>query len=375
MDKETSHLNPMINQPLFNYTGIPLNDTLVLESIASAVLVTDLEANIHVFNKAAEEMFDIERKQAIGLKYYAGMAPGEEQRLQQVFNYVARTGKTFCGQDLVFCTLSGKKLILNPHVFLIKDKVGVPAGIGMIIEDVTEKRRIERILHIKQRMAALGEMAVGIAHELRNPLSSIKGFASLITSELNPDSSNAKFLDIIIKEADRISRLSEDLLNSARNPQVEKYVPLQVNEIVSSAVERFHNDNMLYAAYVEVKTQPDLPMIWGDRPHLEHAILNLLYNAYQALDCNGYIFVNTTHDESYVQITVADTGKGIEPEKIDSIFNPFYTTRPDGTGLGLALVYSVVNNHWGHIEVESKPGKGTKFMIRLPFREKVKILE
>lgn len=373
MSKEDLH--PLSHQPLLNYAGIPLNDTLVLENISSAVLVTDLDGTVYVFNKAAEEMFDIKRSQAIGISYYVGMADEEEQRLQQVFQYVVRTGKTFCGQDLPFCTRTGKKLILNPHVFLIKDKKSVPIGIGMIVEDVTEKRKIERVLHIKQKMEALGEMAVGIAHELRNPLSSIKGFATLIKSDLDPNSNNVKFLDIIIKEADRISRLSEDLLNSARNPQVEKYVPVQVNDIVHSAVKRFQDNNILYAAYVEVKTEPNLPMIWGDRPNLEHAVLNLLYNAYQALDRNGYIFVNTSKDESYVKITVTDTGKGIEPGIIDSIFNPFYTTRPEGTGLGLALVHSVVNNHWGHIEVDSKPGKGAKFTIRLPFREKVKILE
>jgi signal transduction histidine kinase len=103
--------------------------------------------------------------------------------------------------------------------------------------------------------------------------------------------------------------------------------------------------------------------------------MNLLYNAYQALDCNGYICVNTSKDEDFVKIAIKDTGKGIDPEIIDSIFNPFYTTRPDGTGLGLALVYSVVAKHWGHIEVDSKPGKGSIFTIRLPFREKVKILD
>lgn len=374
LNKETCQVN-LNNQQLLNCAVIPLDDKLILESISSAVLITDLDANIFVFNKAAEEMFDIKRSEAIGTKYYAGVSKAEEQRLQKVFHHVVRTGKTFCSQDVIFMTPRGKKLILNPHVFLIKDQMGTPTGIGMIVEDVTQKRRMERIVQIKQKMEALGEMAVGIAHELRNPLSSIKGFAVLVKADLPSDSDSHKYLDIITKEADRISRLSEDLLHSARNPEVEKYVPLSINDIVGSAINRFKDDIVYYNAYVEIKTEPDLPLIWGDRGRLEHALMNLLYNAYQALDCNGYICVNTSKDENNVIIAIKDTGKGIEPEIIDSIFNPFYTTRPDGIGLGLALVHSVVTKHWGHIEVESKPGKGAVFTIRLPFREKVKILE
>lgn len=374
MDKTLKLVSPDTER-ILRYGKLPMDNLQIMDSIATAVIITDLEGTIYNFNKAAEQMFELSRKDAIGTRYYYGLAPEEENRLQEVFYYVVNTKKTFCGQDLTFTTRKKEQIILNPHVSLISDKEGQGLGIIMVIEDVTEKRAMEKFLQRKDKLTAVGELAVGIAHELRNPLSSIKGFAAVIKTDLPTDNPNQQYLDIIIKEADRIIKSSQKLLNTAKNPEIEKYIPVQINDVVRKTVECFKVENTFMDSYVQMHLHHDLPMIWGEPDKLEQVMMNLLYNAYEALDTSGYIYVDTNLEKDWVKIRVSDTGSGIELEKIDRIFDLYYTTKLEGNGLGLAIVHSIITNHWGYIEVESKPDRGTLFVIRLPVREKVKILE
>lgn len=364
-----------IKENLLDYTHFPLDDEQVMESIATAVIITDVEGNIIRFNKAAEYMFGLARKEAIGTKYFYGMASEEESRMQQVFNYVLQKGKTFCGQDVSFWMRNGHQLVLNPHVSLLRDKNDNGIGIIMIVEDVTEKRLMERIMQRKEKLTAVGELAMGIAHELRNPLSAIKGFTRIIQADLEPANPNQEYLEIIIKEVDRISRLSQEMLNSARDPQLSQYVAVQINDVIEQSVKDFKMEKYLLQAYIELRIEPDLPMIWGEPERLKHVMMNLLYNAYQALDNSGYIYIDTNLEGDWVKIRVSDTGSGIAPDRLERIFDPFYTTKLEGNGLGLAFVHSIIDQHWGYVEVKSDPGRGTIFSIKLPIREKVKIID
>ena len=360
---------------LLRHIHFPLDDEQIMESIATAVIVTDAEGCVYRFNKAAEIMFDISKEKALGSLYYHKMAVEEETRMQLRFKHVLETGKTFCGQDVSFCMWNGKQVILNPHISVLRDKDGNHIGIIMLVEDVTEKRLTERIMQRKEKLTAVGELAVGIAHELRNPLSTIKGFARIIQNDLDPADPNQEYLDIINKEVDRISRLSQELLNTARNPQSNPYYALQVNDVVKQSVEDFIMEKYMPQTYVDLKTEPSLPLIWGEAERLKQVVMNLLYNAYQSLDNSGYIKVDTAREGDWVRIRVADTGSGIEPDIIERIFDPFFTTRLEGNGLGLAFVHSIISQHYGYIEVKSKPGEGSVFIIRLPVREKVQTHE
>jgi two-component system sensor histidine kinase AtoS len=360
------------NKILLRNVQFPLDDEQMMDSIATAVIVTDAEGYVYRFNKAAEMMFGLSKEQVLGTKYYYKMAPEEESRMQSRFNHVLKTGKTFCGQDLSFTLRNGNKVLLNPHVSVLRDKEGNHIGIVMLLEDVTETRRMQRLVQRQERLTAIGELAVGIAHELRNPLSSIKGFARIIQSTLAHDDVNQEYLEIIIKEVDRLSRLSQELLNTARNPNSIPYYVLQINDVVMQSVEAFNMEKYLPQAYVKVQLEPDLPLIWGEAERLKQVMMNLLYNAYQALDESGYIYVDTSRQGDWVQIRVTDTGSGIDPDKIERIFNPFFTTKLEGNGLGLALVHSIINQHYGYVEVKSEPGQGATFIIRLPIRERGK---
>ncbi len=358
------------NRILLHNVQFPLDDEQMMDSIATAVIVTDAEGYVYRFNKAAEMMFGLSKEQVLGTKYYYKMAPEEEDRMQSRFHHVLKTGKTFCGQDVSFTLRNGNKVLLNPHVSVLRDKEGNHIGIIMLLEDVTETRRMQRLVQRQEKLTAIGELAVGIAHELRNPLSAIKGFARIIQKNLDDDDVNQEYLEIIIKEVDRLSRLSQELLNTARNPNSIAYYALQINDVVMKSVEAFNMEKYLPQAYVKVQWEPDLPLIWGEAERLKQVIMNLLYNAYQALDNSGYIYVDTSRQGNWVKIRVTDTGSGIEPDKIERIFDPFYTTKLEGNGLGLALVHSIVNQHYGYVEVKSEPGQGATFIIRLPIRER-----
>lgn len=360
-------------ESLLHHAQFPLDDEQMMESIATAVIVTDAEGCVYRFNKAAEIMFGIPKERALGSKYYLKMAAKEEDRMQRRFNHVLKTGKTFCGQDVSFSMRNGDQVILNPHISVLRDKDGNHIGIIMLVEDVTKKRLTERIMQRREKLTAVGELAVGIAHELRNPLSAIKGFARIIQNDLDAGNANQQYLDIIIKEVDRIIRLSQELLNTALNPNSSSYYALQINDVVEQSVEDFRIEKYMPQAYVELRIEPDLPLIWGEPERLKQVMMNLLYNAYQALDNSGYIYVDTSREGDWVRIRVTDTGSGIEPDKIERIFDPFFTTKLEGNGLGLAFVHSIISQHYGFIEVISEPGKGSIFIIRIPIREKVQI--
>lgn len=350
------------------YMGVPFDDQQVMDSIATAVIVCDTKGTIKMFNKAAEQMFNFTKKEAIGVKYYYGLAPEEENRLQEVFNYVVRTGKTFCGQDISFYNNEKCEVIVNPHVSLIRDKSGLGVGVVMIVEDVTEKRALEKIIQRKEKLTALGELSVGIAHELRNPLSSIKGFAEIVRKNLNNDKENQRYLDIIINEVDRIRNISRELLDTAKDPNIDKYVALQINEVLKESVKNFKLENSNINACIKCNLKEGLPMILGDPDKLSMVINNLLYNAYQSLITKGDIGIESSAVSDWIIIKISDTGSGITQDRIDRIFDPFYTTKPNGSGLGLAIAHSIVSNHWGDIEVESKLGEGSIFTIKLPVK-------
>lgn len=360
---------------LLDCLGTPLDDHKIQDSIATALLITDLEGTVCSFNKAAEEMFGITKEEAVGTKYYHRLAAEEEERLQQVFHHVVQTGRAYCDHDITFYTQAGRELILNPHVSLIRDDLGQGVGIVMMVEDVTEKRRMEKVLRRREKLAALGEVALGIAHELKNPLSSIKGFANLVKSDLGADHSNQKYLDIIIREVDRIDRLSQELLVTARNPDIENFVCMQVNDIIQQVVKRFELENLWPQTLIKTSLHPALPLIWGEPERIKHMLANLISNAHQSITDYGHIFIKTEIIGGSVIITIRDTGLGIPSDVVDRIFDPFFTTKATGTGLGLAIVHNIVTNHWGHIEVESAPGKGTVFSVRLPVMERMKVFD
>lgn len=218
------------------------------------------------------------------------------------------------------------------------------------------------------RLAALGQLTAGLAHELRNPLSTMKTSAEMLSRTVAGENAVAREMaGFISGEVDRTNSLITRFLDFAR-PQHLKLEPHNLASMLDNVIERFEREKTGGAARVEVYKNyaPDIPELPIDAELMERAILNLLYNAAQASSPGGVVTVKTRRTDSTVEISVIDRGCGIDPENLKSIFNPFYTTKPEGVGFGLAIVSKIVDEHGGQIAVESTPGEGSVFRIELP---------
>ncbi len=253
---------------------------------------------------------------------------------------------------------------------------------GLAVENASLYRNLEEVhqelketqtflIHL-EKMMALGEMSTTIAHEIKNPLTSIGGFARRLDRTLPGGSQEKKYSDTIIKEVSRLERILNDLLNYTRDESlVFKEVDLRdiLEESLSMVTQEIRSGRIqLVKEYGE-----EIPKITGDSHQLKLTFFNLFHNACQAMKEQGILFVRarsfSKNGSSYIKVEVEDTGKGIDPENLHNIFNPFYSTKDSSLGLGLPIVHKIITSHRGQIEVDNRPGKGVNFIITLPARE------
>lgn len=228
------------------------------------------------------------------------------------------------------------------------------------LQDATE--------HIRRadRLAALGQLTAGLAHEIRNPLGTIRNSAEILAKRLaNEDAVIQELTGYISSETDRANMLITRFLQFARPFELERE-PASVTEVIDHAVEKLNRRNPAYPVTVIRNDSPDLRPISIDAGMMEQVMLNLLSNAAEASPAGGVITVKTRQVDHAVEIAVIDRGAGIEPKHRENIFNPFFTTKSDGVGLGLAIVSKIIDEHGGQITVESNPGEGSVFRVWLP---------
>ena len=228
---------------------------------------------------------------------------------------------------------------------------------------------LQQQLRRSERLSALGNLAAGVAHEIRNPLSSIKGFATFLLSKLEKEH-DAHAAAMLIQEVDRLNRVVSGLLEFAR-PETMRLAPAALAPLVEHALRLCASDLADKDIAVHCAFAPDLPLIAADADRFTQVLLNLFLNAVQAMDTGGRLEISACRDQATgkVLLCIADTGKGIAPEALSTIFDPYVTGRASGTGLGLAIVHRIVEQHGGVIRVESEPGKGSEFFLYLPMTE------
>ena len=218
-----------------------------------------------------------------------------------------------------------------------------------------------------EHMATLGEMATGLAHEIRNPLAGIAGVIEIIGRDLPTTSPARAVVKDVRQEIARINRIVTDLLQTAR-PHPPKVRKSDLNTTVEHAVMLGRQQGLSRAVEITLRKNPSLPEVEHDSDQIHQVLLNLLLNALQAIDQNGKIAVTVERGQDAAVIEVADNGRGISPELLPNIFRPFFTTKGDGTGLGLSLARRIVEDHQGRIDVTSTVGKGTTFAVILPLQ-------
>jgi two-component system sensor histidine kinase HydH len=227
----------------------------------------------------------------------------------------------------------------------------------------------EAAMRRSERLAALGQLSAGLAHELRNPLGTIKASAEMLTRSLTPENEVAREVAGFIScEVDRTNLLVTRFLEFAR-PLKLQLAPVELTHALDSAVANLERSSPRYDVAVYKNYAPEIGPLSLDADLMERVFYNLLLNAAQATPAGGAITVKTRLAGDTAEISVIDRGHGIEPKDRESIFNPFFTTKPEGVGLGLAIVSKIVDEHGGKITVESEPGKGSVFRVYLPIRK------
>jgi len=247
---------------------------------------------------------------------------------------------------------------------------GEMAAVIEVWRDITQDINLQRLMMHQEKLASIGRLAAGVAHEINNPMTTILTSAMLIQEEMEPDDPNYEELQIIADETKRCSRIVKSLLDFARHskPSIGES---NINDIVQEGITLTRKQAKFNDVTLEENLYEDLPLIQVDKDQIEQVVINLSQNAIEATEPGGKVTFTTRHGtkEGTLEIVVSDTGKGIQKEDLRKVFEPFYTTKESGTGLGMAITLGHIHQHGGIINVESKPGHGTTFTVRLPIKK------
>lgn len=243
---------------------------------------------------------------------------------------------------------------------------GVSSGYTLIFQDLTEMKKLESELRLKDRMAAVGELSAGIAHEIRNPLAAIAGSVQVLKGSQSLTPQEQRLMSIVLKESERLNKSISDFLRFVR-PQEKRAVEFDVAASLSETLDLLVNSSELHARHeIRREIAPPSLAILGDADQIRQVFWNIARNALQAMPNGGVLTVRTKVDNGAYNITFADNGRGMSYADIQRLFQPFRTNFPSGTGLGMAISYRIVQEHGGRIEVSSREGSGTSITVSLP---------
>jgi two-component system sensor histidine kinase HydH len=252
----------------------------------------------------------------------------------------------------------------------LKGEDGTIWGTIILCRDLTEVQSLKRELETSRRLASLGRLAAGVAHEIRNPLSSIKGFATYFKERYRDNPDDQKTSEIMIQEVDRLNRVITQLLEFARPPVIQKK-RASLQSLIQHSLKMIERQGSAKGIQVLSHLSTDVRELDLDPDGINQVLLNLYLNAIEAMERGGTLTVSLYREERspWVKIMVSDTGTGISKEDLEHVFDPYFTTKQTGTGLGLAIVHKIIEAHGGEVRVESEIGRGTAVSVLLPVKE------
>jgi signal transduction histidine kinase len=241
----------------------------------------------------------------------------------------------------------------------------------ILIDDITQRVRLEEQMVQTEKLTSLGLLAAGVAHEVNTPLAVISNYIQMLAKQIPPDDPRQKTIDKIVKQTFRASEIVNNLLNFSRTASAE-FAELNMNDVLEETLSLVQHPFKTARVQVIQAFQGDLPPVLGSTTRLQQVFLNLFMNARDAMPNGGMLEVRTGTQNGSVEVEVTDTGLGIPPEYLHRIFDPFFTTKSSGrgTGLGLSVSYGIIKEHAGKVEVRSTPGKGTSFRLEFPVARK-----
>jgi two-component system, NtrC family, sensor histidine kinase HydH len=333
----------------------------VVSHLPVGLIATDRSGRVTFFNSAAEQITGLDRHLIQNQKpdrFLPEALCGVQNQLDQVIIVTEREME---------CRFTPEKPIpISISAARIANESGEFLGQVLIMRDLREIRRLQNEVRRQEKLAAMGGLAAGVAHEVRNPLSSIKALATFFAEQFEEGSESNEAAKVMVQEVDRLNRVITELLEFSRPTDLKRQV-CEVKELINRSIQLIQQEAANKHIDIKVNLPESLCTAWIDPDRLTQCLLNLYVNAIQAMAGGGTLTVGgTPGEDGDVKIVVSDTGGGIPGDQVDKIFNPYFTTKGKGTGLGLAIVQKIVSDHGGSIAVQSANGQGASFSICIP---------
>ncbi len=365
--EQLERVNRDLRQSSIDLELMKLYNENIIRSVHNAIVVTDVHGIITTMNPPAEKLWELHPDKTIGHKLSELPIAQALSRLTDGWEKVLLGQERLLFESVEFIAIPSRNHVLvDLYVSPLVGKDGNTQGALLVGEDVTEKVRTKQALLQSERLATIGRMSALVAHEIRNPLSSIGLNAELLEEELPSKSKEPrKILRCIAREIEHFTEITDGYLKFARLPK-PNLATENLNELLSSLLNFVKGE--FRGAGIEVKYHPDtkVALVRADEGQLRQAFLNLWRNSIESMPEGGTLTIRTEHVAGLVRVRIADTGEGIDNACLDRIFDPFFSTREGGTGLGLSLTQQIVAEHGGNITCESSPGQGTCFVVELP---------
>ena len=344
----------------------------ILRNSADAIFTLDPDEKITSWNKGAEAIFGYTEAEMMG-KSLEVLMPEHlkaEKELERI-SAVAQAEGFVRSYQTQRVTKDGETIDVLFTRTAIRDAQGQLIGYSSVLKNVTEQKLLDRHLTQMEKLSAIGELAAGLAHEIKNPLAGIKGAIEIIRDSLSPEHAHSQILGEVLSEVSRIDRSVINLLSYSkpRKPDILKVDLVKLIENVISFLKKVADSKDIC---LHLTVPSEVPHLTGDENELKQLFMNLILNSLEAIQKKGNVWISVKCPfDSRVSIDVVDDGPGIPPEQLGKIFMPFFTSKKHGTGLGLATCKRIVTNHDGFIQVQSEPAKGTRFTIDLALNSRV----
>ncbi|KPL03953.1 MAG: hypothetical protein AMJ90_02530 [candidate division Zixibacteria bacterium SM23_73_2] len=340
----------------------------ILKSISSGVMVCDKEGEIIRLNESALKILGEAETYFMNRPFYQAL-----EGFDQVKKFLNQgLGKKIfvSNEEIEVEDKKGRRICLGISTSSIKNERGEVLGIIMLLNDFTELKRLQEEMAFKEKMAVLGEMSAGLAHELRNSMVSILGYSKLLKKLLTADDSTREIIEGIINESCGMEVMLKKFLNITKPLEIVAS-KFDIEKVIREAKKSTEKE--IPGIDFEMNFDKSLPHLYGDQLLLKQVFQNLFHNAIEAMPEGGKLGVTVIPKGDFLEIDISDTGYGISEKNLKKIFNPFFSSKQKGVGLGLSLVKKIITSHQGRVEVESQERKGTTFKIFLPFHLKVRV--
>lgn len=357
----------------------------ILSGLVDGIVVTDAQGSVLIWNRAAEELTGIASSDALGKQVGAVLI--DNTAVVGQIEKTLSSGRSYSDYEAELAVRHHPPRAVALVTSLLEETNGEAAGVILTIRDQAGVRDLKERMRRSDRLATLGMIAAGIAHEVKNPLVGISGAAQLMKSELRPVERKSRkggtsknlieYLDVILREAGRLNRVLEGILDFTRLKPLE-IKPCNIHSILDHVLLLNEEDARRSNVTLSRLYDPSLPDVAGNRDQLIQVFLNIVRNAIEAMPRGGKLTMVTRMSDQFTSVQadgkkhrlmvvkVSDTGPGIKQEHLNDIFTPFFTTKDNGVGLGLALSYQIIQEHLGTIRVESREKEGTTFSVYLP---------